>query len=107
MAVVNVKINRLDAATAATLAHTFAADTAFTGNVDTEKVKLEQVLTLFLEQLFANEDFQALLNAKAPNDFRAANYADAAPTWVPAGSLGIAIDTVTERVWWYYGGAWH
>ena len=40
------------------------------------------------------------------NDFRAANYGGAQPSYTPTGSLGIAVDTGTEQIWWYYNGAW-
>lgn len=40
-------------------------------------------------------------------DIRAANYGGAQPTFTPTGSLGIAIDTSDETVYWYYSGAWH
>lgn len=40
-------------------------------------------------------------------DMRAADYGGVAPLWVPTGTLGNAVDTVTEQVWWYYSGSWH
>jgi hypothetical protein len=41
------------------------------------------------------------------NDVRSANYGGAQPSWTPTGTLGVAVDTSTNQVWWYYGGAWH
>lgn len=43
----------------------------------------------------------------AVQNMQAADYSGIAPTWTPTGSLGVAIDTVTEQIWWYYAGAWH
>lgn len=36
-----------------------------------------------------------------------ANYAGGEPTFTPTTSCAVAIDTSTERIWWYYSGAWH
>jgi hypothetical protein len=40
-------------------------------------------------------------------DLQAADYSGVAPGWTPTGTLGIAVDTVTEQIWWYYSGTWH
>ena len=37
-----------------------------------------------------------------------ANYGGSAPNWTPTGTnLGIAVDTSTNRPWWYYNGQWN
>lgn len=36
-----------------------------------------------------------------------ADYGGLAPGWTPTGGFGVAIDSVTERVWWYYNGQWN
>lgn len=41
------------------------------------------------------------------SDLRAADYGGLEPNWTPSGTLGQAVDTVTERVWLYYSGSWH
>jgi len=63
--------------------------------------------TIKLLQIIAQLTCEAAeASAAAMGDMRAANYGGVAPVWVPAGTLGVAVDTVTERIWWYYSGAW-
>lgn len=45
--------------------------------------------------------------ASVSSDLRAADYGGIEPNWTPSGTLGQAVDTVTERVWLYYSGSWH
>ena len=37
----------------------------------------------------------------------AGDYGGAEPPFAPESGLGVAVDTSTEQIWWYYGGAWH
>jgi len=35
------------------------------------------------------------------------NYAGVAPNFTPASGTGVAVDTSTGTVWYYYSGSWH
>lgn len=36
-----------------------------------------------------------------------ADYGGGTPTYVPATGCGVAVDTSTQQIWWYYSAAWH
>ena len=69
-------------------------------------MSLPQLLELGLLSRIST-DVASAAAAAVHTDMQAANYGGVAPVWAPVGTLGIAVDTVTERVWWYYSGAWH
>lgn len=114
-------IDALPAASAVTANHTLPADNAPTGATVTQKITVAQILVYILNNITGAEwgqisgtladqtDLVVALAGKANNNFRQEDYSGVAPTWAPTGTnaLGIAVDTSTERVWWYYAGAWH
>lgn len=45
--------------------------------------------------------------AAAASGVVCADYGGGTPTYLPSTPCGVAIDTSTQQIWWYYLGAWH